>query len=75
MTILKPLRIAFMVCATAALALAAGPIAVVNRDVFMPKIPAGADGVKRLRDGTLAELIIGTIVIGIVSVLGVLSPG
>lgn len=49
-------------------------IAVVNRYVFMPQIPVGPDGARRLRDGTLAELIIGTIVIAIVSVLGILSP-
>lgn len=50
-------------------------IALVNRYVFMPQLPAGPEGSKRLRDGTLAELAIGTLVIGLVSVLGILSPG
>ena len=50
-------------------------IAVVNRYVFMPQIPVGPDGSRRLRDGTLAELVIGTVVIGLVSVIGILSPG
>jgi len=50
-------------------------IAVVNRYVFMPQIPTGPVGSRRLRDGTLAELVIGTIVIALVSVLGLLPPG
>lgn len=49
-------------------------IAVVNRYVFMPQIPTGPDGSRRLRDGTLAELIIGTVVIALVSAIGILSP-
>lgn len=49
-------------------------IAIVNRYIFMPRIPKGADGVKQLRDGTVAELVIGTIVIAIVSLLGILPP-
>lgn len=49
-------------------------IAVVNRYVFMPAIPRGPEGARRLRDGTIAELIIGTVVVALVSVLGLLSP-
>lgn len=49
-------------------------IALVNRYVFVPAIPAGDPGAKRLRDGTIAELIIGTVVIALVSVIGLLSP-
>ena len=49
-------------------------LALVNRYVFMPRIPAGDKGVKQLRDGTIAELIIGTGVIAIVAVLGLLDP-
>lgn len=41
----------------------------------MPQIPAGPAGSRRLRRGTLAELVIGTVVIALVSVLGILSPG
>ena len=49
-------------------------IALVNRYVFMPQIPTGPAGARRLRDGTVAELIIGTVVILLVSILGILSP-
>jgi putative copper resistance protein D len=49
-------------------------LALVNRYVFMPRIPAGDEGVRQLRDGTIAELIIGTGVIAIVAVLGLLDP-
>lgn len=49
-------------------------IAIVNRYLFMPRIPKGAEGIRQLRDGTVAELVIGTIVIAIVSLLGILSP-
>lgn len=49
-------------------------IALINRYVFMPQIPHGPEGSRRLRDGTMAELVIGTAVILIVSVLGILSP-
>jgi len=49
-------------------------IAVVNRYVFMPQIPHGSEGAGRLRDGTIAELVLGTVVILLVSVLGILSP-
>jgi putative copper resistance protein D len=49
-------------------------LALVNRYVFMPAIPVGDPGAKRLRDGTIAELVIGTGVIALVSVIGLLSP-
>jgi len=49
-------------------------LALINRYVFVPAIPAGDPGAKRLRDGTVAELVIGTGVIALVSVVGVLSP-
>ena len=49
-------------------------IAIVNRYVFMPRIPKGPEGIKQLRDGTVAELVIGTVVIALVSVLGILPP-
>jgi len=50
-------------------------LALVNRYIFMPRIPEGTPGVAALRDGTIAELVIGTGVIGIVGVLGLLAPG
>ena len=49
-------------------------LALVNRYVFVPMIPAGDPAAKKLRDGTVAELIIGTIVVALVSVIGLLSP-
>jgi putative copper resistance protein D len=49
-------------------------LALINRYVFRPAIPAGDPGAKRLRDGTVAEVIIGTVVIALVSVIGLLSP-
>lgn len=49
-------------------------IALVNRYIFMPQIPQGPAGSRRLRDGTVAELVIGTVVILLVSILGILSP-
>jgi copper resistance protein D len=49
-------------------------LALINRYVFVPAIPAGDPGASRLRDGTIAELIIGTGVIALVSAIGVLSP-
>lgn len=49
-------------------------IALVNRYVFMPQIPDGPSGSRRLRDGTVAELVLGTVVILLVSILGLLSP-
>jgi putative copper resistance protein D len=49
-------------------------LALINRYVFMPTIPRDDPGARRLRDGTVAELVIGTGVIAIVSVLGLMSP-
>lgn len=49
-------------------------LALINRYVFMPAIPRTDPGAKRLRDGTMAEVIIGTAVIALVSVIGLLSP-
>jgi putative copper resistance protein D len=49
-------------------------IAIVNRYIFMPRIPQGSTGAQQLCDGTVAELVIGTIVIAIVSLLGILPP-
>ena len=49
-------------------------LALVNRYVFVPAIPAGDPSAKRLRDGTVSELIVGTGVIALVSVIGLLSP-
>jgi putative copper resistance protein D len=49
-------------------------LALVNRYVFMRAIPTNDPGARGLRDGTIAELVIGTGVIALVSVIGLLSP-
>lgn len=49
-------------------------IAVINRYVFMPKIPHDQAGIRQLRAGTVAEIAICFVVLALVSVLGVLAP-
>lgn len=49
-------------------------LAIVNRYVFMPRIPGGGPGAGELARGTVAEIILGTGIIGLVSVIGMLSP-
>ena len=49
-------------------------LAIVNRYVFMPAIPNGGRGLNRLRLGTIAEIALSGGVIGLVSILGALSP-
>ena len=48
--------------------------AIVNRYVFMPAIPNGGPGLNQLRLGTIAEIVLSGGVIGLVSILGALSP-
>lgn len=48
-------------------------LALVNRYVFVPRIPAGP-GIGQLRAGTIAEIVVSAIILGLVSVLGVLAP-
>lgn len=48
-------------------------LALVNRYVLVPRIPEGP-GVTQLRDGTIAEIVVSAVILGLVSVLGVLSP-
>lgn len=49
-------------------------LAVVNRYVFVPRIPRGP-GISELAHGTVAELAMSGALIGIVAVLGTLAPG
>ena len=49
-------------------------LAIVNRYVFMPAIPNGGPGLNQLRLGTIAEIVLSGGVIGLVSILGALSP-
>lgn len=48
-------------------------LALVNRYVFVPRIPNGP-GIRQLRDGTIAEIVVSAAILTLVSVLGVLSP-
>jgi copper resistance protein D len=48
-------------------------LALVNRYVFVPRIPDGP-GIRQLRDGTIAEIVVSAMILALVSVLGVLSP-
>lgn len=48
-------------------------LALVNRYVFVPRIPDGP-GIRQLRDGTIAELVVSAVILGLVSVFGALSP-
>ena len=48
-------------------------LALVNRYVFVPRIPAGS-GIGQLRAGTIAEILVSARILGLVSVLGVLAP-
>jgi putative copper resistance protein D len=49
-------------------------LATINRYVFLPRLPAGAAGARQLRNGTLAEIVIGSVVILLVSAFGIMSP-
>jgi copper resistance protein D len=49
-------------------------LAIVNRYVFMPAISNGGRGLNQLRMGTIAEIALSGGVIGLVSILGALSP-
>lgn len=49
-------------------------LAIVNRYVFMPRIPGGGPGAGELARGTVAEIVLGAGIIGLVSVIGMLSP-
>ena len=49
-------------------------LAIVNRYVFVPAIPNGGPGLNQLRLGTIAEIVLSGGVIGLVSILGALSP-
>lgn len=48
-------------------------LALVNRYVFVPRIPAGP-GLAQLRNGTIAEIVVSAVILGLVAVLGVMSP-
>lgn len=48
-------------------------LALVNRYVFVPRIPAGP-GLPQLRNGTIAEVMVSAVILGLVAVLGVMSP-
>jgi len=49
-------------------------LAIVNRYVFMPRIPHGGPGARQLARGTIAEIVLGMGIIALVGVIGMLSP-
>lgn len=49
-------------------------LAVVNRYLFVPKIPDGGPGARLLTHGTIAEMVLSAALVGIVALLGTLSP-
>ena len=49
-------------------------IALVNRYVFVPRIPNDGPGLRQLRDGTIAEIVLTGAIVVIVGILGVLPP-
>lgn len=49
-------------------------LAIVNRYVFMPRIPNGGPGARQLAHGTVAEIVLGTAVLLLVGAIGMMSP-
>lgn len=49
-------------------------LAVINRYVFVPRIPDGGPGARQLARGTIAEIVLGAAVILLVSFIGTMSP-
>lgn len=49
-------------------------LALVNRYVFVPRIPNNGPGLVQLRNGTIAEIVVSAGILGLVSVLGSISP-
>jgi putative copper resistance protein D len=50
-------------------------LATINRYVFVPLIPEGGPGLRRLARGTIAEIVLSAGVLGLVSIIGTLAPG
>ena len=50
-------------------------LATINRYVFVPAIPNGGPGLKRLAHGTIAEIVLSAGVLALVSIIGTLAPG
>jgi copper resistance protein D len=49
-------------------------LALVNRYVFMPRIPHGGPGATQLARGTVAEFVLSAAILGLVSIIGMISP-
>ncbi|MHB1101747.1 MAG: CopD family protein [Devosia sp.] len=49
-------------------------LAVVNRYVFVPQIQTNGRGIEKLRNGTIAEVVLSAAIIAFVSLLGSLPP-
>jgi putative copper resistance protein D len=50
-------------------------LALINRYVFMPRTANNGPGIRQLHNGTIAEIVIGAVVIIVASWLGMLPPG
>ena len=49
-------------------------LAIINRYVFMPRIPNGGPGARQLMRGTIAEIVLGAAILLLVSAIGTMSP-
>jgi putative copper resistance protein D len=49
-------------------------LAIVNRYVFMPRIPNGGPGARELARGTIAEIVLGASILALVALIGILAP-
>lgn len=49
-------------------------VAIANRYLFMPAIPNDGRGARQLARGTIAEIVLGAAILGLVAVIGMLSP-
>lgn len=64
----------YLLLAKVAIAAVMVCLATINRYVFLPKIPNNGPGLRQLAHGTIAEIVLGAGVLGLVSVIGTLSP-
>ncbi|MEP7241602.1 MAG: CopD family protein, partial [Devosia sp.] len=49
-------------------------VAIANRYLFMPRIPNGGPGARQLARGTIAEIVLGAIILGLVATIGMMAP-
>jgi len=49
-------------------------VAIVNRYAFVPRIPHGGPGARQLALGTVVEMVLSALILGLVAVIGMMSP-